>query len=133
MLDIDYLSLSVSIYWIAAVNLQSENHGPSNVCPRSHWPYKRPKFVSWYASGQFWGRNGVTHDIGLYEVSKHGRNGNGAIVGRLGAEGGVRGLDGLPGRVPIRGALMHVDAADADGRTVEVEIDAPEGLCQGLG
>ena len=69
----------------------------------------------------------VTEDVGLGEVAEHGGDGDAAVVGGFGAESGVRSLDGLPGRVAVVGALVHVDAADADRGAVEVEIDAPEG------
>lgn len=67
------------------------------------------------------------------EVSQHGSDSNTSIVGSLGANTSLVGLDRLPGGVAVVGALVHVHALETLGRAPEVEIDAPESGTEGIG
>lgn len=67
------------------------------------------------------------------QVAEHGGDGDVAVVGGLGADGGLIRVDGLPGGVAVVRALVHVGALDAVGGSPEVEVDAPEGGAEGVG
>lgn len=65
-------------------------------------------------------------------VPQESRDSDIAIVGSLDAERLVDGLNGLPRGIAVVGALVHVDAADVVGRTVQVEVHAPQCGAEGV-
>lgn len=73
------------------------------------------------------------HDADVVPAADHFRDEDVAVVRGLGAQGGLVRLHGLPRRVPVVGALVHVCPADALRGGVEVEVNAPEGGAEGVG
>ena len=72
-------------------------------------------------------------DVALGQITHHVRHCDIAIVWSFGASRDVDCFVWLPRGVPVIQALVHVDAADADGGAPEVEVNAPEGGAEGVG